>query len=105
MGKMLHCEESILYEAILTLKTVDECKLYFEDVCTIKEIKAMAQRIHVACQLDEGRNYLEVCESTGASSATISRVNKCLNYGEGGYRTAMERLKEAGKVPYESQKK
>ena len=105
MGKIRHCEETIFYEAILALNTVEECKLFFEDVCTIKEIQAMAQRIHVACQLDEGRNYLEVCEATGASSATISRVNKCLNYGEGGYRTAMERLKKAGKVPYETSKK
>ncbi len=105
MGKIRHPGEEVFFEAVMSLKTQEDCRLFFEDICTIKEIQAMAQRIHVAVQLDEGKNYLEVCESTGASSATISRVNKCLNYGEGGYRTAMERLKKAGKVPYEKAEK
>ena len=69
--------------------------MFFEDVCTIKELQAMSQRFRVACQLDAGRNYLDVSESTGASSATISRVNRCLNYGSG-YQKALENLKKAG---------
>lgn len=94
MDNTRHLWEERLYEAILTLKTPEECRLFFEDVCTIKEVQAMAQRFAVASQLDEGRNYLEVGCGTGASSATISRVNKCLVYGPGGYRMALDRLKE-----------
>ena len=67
-------------------------QLLFEDICTIKELQAMAQRWQVARQLAAGRNYNEVYEDTGVSSATISRVNKCLLYGNGGYRIALERL-------------
>ena len=97
MGMIRHPGEDLFYEALLSLQTPEEYKLFFEDVCTIKELQAMAQRFRVACQLDAGRNYLEVSESTGASSATISRVNRCLNYG-GGYQTALQNLKKAGKL-------
>ena len=69
-----------------------------KNVVTIKELQAITQRFQVACQLDAERNYLEVSEDTGASSATISRVNKCLLYGSGGYRAALDRLKKAGKL-------
>lgn len=97
--KQLHSPETdMLFEAILTLKTAEECYLFFEDICTIKEMQAMSQRLQVASQLEAGRNYLEVYEDTGVSSATISRVNKCLLYGNGGYRTVLERLKKAGKL-------
>ena len=97
--KSLHCQETdILFEAILSLNNINECYQFFEDICTIKELQAITQRFQVACQLDEERNYLEVSEDTGASSATISRVNKCLHYGSGGYRTAIDRLKKAGKL-------
>lgn len=82
-----------LFKAILSLKSVEECYLFFEDACTIKELNEIAQRFQVACLLDEGRNYQEVNKETGASTATICRVNKCLNYGGGGYRTAIDRLK------------
>ena len=95
MGKIRHPGEEQFYEAILSLKTLEDCQLFFEDVATIKELQAMAQRFRVACLLDEGRNYIEVSETTGASSATISRVNRCLNYG-GGYRMALDYLKKAG---------
>ncbi len=95
MGKIRHPGEEEFYQAILSLKTIEECRLFFEDVATIKELQAMAQRFRVACLLDEGSNYLEVSQATGASSATISRVNRCLNYG-GGYRTALDRIKKAG---------
>ena len=95
MGKIRHPGEEQFYEAILSLKTIEECQLFFEDVSTIKELQAMCQRFRVACLLDGGSNYLEVSEATGASSATISRVNRCLNYG-GGYRMALDNLKKEG---------
>ena len=82
-----------LFEAIAALKTPEECRLFFQDICTIKELQAMAQRLQVAALLDEGQNYNAVCEQTGASTAPISRVNKCLLYG-GGYRLVLDRLKE-----------
>lgn len=81
-----------LYAGILKLRTLQECERFFTDICTIKELQAMSQRLEVARQLYEGRNYNEVCRDTGASSATICRVNKCLNYGDGGYKAVLERL-------------
>ena len=92
MDKLRNPETDLLFEGILTLQTVEECYRFFTDICTIKELQAMTQRLQVAKQLYEGRNYNEVCRDTGASSATICRVNKCLNYGDGGYRTVLERL-------------
>lgn len=80
-----------LFQAILCLKTVDECYDFFEDACTIKEIQEIAQRFDVAAQLWQGRNYSEVNQTTGASTATICRVKKCLNYGSG-YRLVLTRL-------------
>ena len=98
MKKLRSEEMDLLFEAVLSLKTVDECHLFFEDICTIKELQSLVQRFQVACQLDAGGNYNAVSEDTGASSATISRVNKCLLYGSG-YQTALERLKKAGRIP------
>ena len=83
-----------LYRGILSLQTREECYAFFEDICTIKELQAMAQRFRVAAQLRENKNYNEIQADTGASSATISRVNKCLLYGSGGYSTALQRLSE-----------
>lgn len=97
MNDHINQQQDNLFEAILSLRTLEECRLFFDDVCTIKELQAMAQRFQVACQLDAGKNYNEVYEETGVSSATICRVNKCLVYG-GGYRLALERLKEEGKL-------
>ena len=97
MTKLRHRDEELFYEAILTLRTQEECRRFFEDICTIKELQASSQRMRVACLLDGGSNYLEVSEATGASSATISRVNRCLNYGSG-YREAIDNLKKAGKL-------
>ena len=94
MGKARHPGEEQFYEAVLSLKTAEECRMFFEDISTIKELQAMSQRFRVACLLDSGSNYLEVSEATGASSATISRVSRCLNYGDGGYTTALGRMKE-----------
>ena len=74
-----------LFEAILKLKTKEDCAKFFEDVCTMKEIEDLSQRLEVAAMLKAGKNYREITEATGASTATISRVNKCLMYGKGGY--------------------
>ena len=82
------------YRGILQLKTQAECRAFFEDVCTIKELESLAQRFQVAQLLSSGKNYNEVNEMTGASTATICRVNKCLNYGDGGYRIVLERMNE-----------
>nr|MBQ8244819.1 hypothetical protein [Oscillospiraceae bacterium] len=98
MGKNRHPGEAQFYEAVLSLQTLEDCRLFFEDVSTIKELQAMSQRFRVACLLDEGKNYLEVSEATGASSATISRVNRCLLYG-GGYRAALDHLQKGEKQP------
>ena len=94
MKPMESPELDMLLEAILTLRTKEECRRFLEDICTIKEVQAMAQRLAVAKALDDGQNYNEVCAETGASSATISRVNRCLLYGDGGYRTVLHRMKE-----------
>jgi len=83
-----------LFQAIASLKTEQECALFFQDICTIKEVQAMAQRWEVAKALDAGRNYNEIYADTGVSSATISRVNRCLMYGDGGYRIVLDRMKE-----------
>ena len=82
----------ILFKAILTLENVEECYKFFEDVATINELRALSQRIQVAKMLKNKKVYTEIAESTGASTATISRVNKCLNYGEGGYNLVLDRL-------------
>lgn len=82
-----------LFEAVLSLKTTEECQHFFEDLCTIKELQDLSQRLEVAEMLYDGKNYQEVSRTTGASTATISRVNKCLNYGSRGYETALKRMK------------
>ena len=92
MSKLRNSETDLLFEGILKLETVEECYRFFTDICTIKELQAMTQRLQVAKQLADGRNYNEVCKDTGVSSATICRVNKCLNYGDGGYRMVLQRL-------------
>ncbi len=83
-----------LYKAVLSLETEEECAAFFEDVCTIQETEAIAQRIEVACQLNKGKSYVDINKSTGASTATICRVSRCLNYGSGGYKTVIERMGE-----------
>ena len=86
-----------LFEAILRLESVDECYNFFEDVCTINEVQDMAQRFDVALMLDEGKNYQSIAKEVNVSTATISRVSRCLNYGSGGYRNAIEKIKSAEK--------
>ena len=83
-----------LCKAVLKLETIDECYQFFEDICTISELKAMAQRLEVARLLDEGCIYENIVEKTGASTATISRVKRCLVYGADGYKSVMPLLKD-----------
>ena len=83
-----------LYQVILDLKTVGECYDFFEDLCTIKELKDLSARLDVAFLLDKGLSYQAVAGETGVSSATICRVKKCLDYGSGGYRRAIDRAKQ-----------
>ena len=85
-----HCEE--MYEALLSLQTVEECKKFMEDLCTVNELQAMEQRYQVASYLNDGMIYSDILQRTGASSATISRVNRSLQYGAGGYDIVFERL-------------
>ena len=90
--KKPRCDD--MYRAILTLKTVEECKQFFDDLCTVTELQAMEQRYQVAQYLDSGLIYNDILEKTGASSATISRVNRSLQYGNGGYEIVFARLRE-----------
>ena len=80
-----------LYSAILSLKTEEDCKIFFEDICTIKELETMSQRLEVAKMLLDKKTFNEIVAATGASTTTISRVNRCLNYGDGGYRKVLEK--------------
>lgn len=90
--KDVHMDE--LFKGILSLDSVEECYNFFEDLCTITELRAMAQRFQVAKMLDQGQIYSDIVRETGASTATISRVNKCLIYGTDGYRMVLDRAKE-----------
>jgi len=85
-----------LFNAILELKSVEECYAFFEDICTINELKALSQRLEVAKLLREKVIYEKIVEDTGASTATISRVKRCLEYGADGYKTILERLETKG---------
>lgn len=85
-------EIDALFEAVLVLEDREDCYRFFEDLCTINEIQAMAQRLEVAKLLREKKTYTEIEQKTKASTATISRINKCLNYGAEGYKRILERL-------------
>jgi TrpR-related protein YerC/YecD len=89
-------DESVdfLFQAILTLQNLDDCYRFFEDLCTVPEIKAMSQRLLVAHMLSEKRVYSDIVSHTGASTATISRVNRSLNYGCDGYEMVFDRMKK-----------
>ena len=87
-------QDALLFEAILALKDQEECRAFFQDLCTVAELKAMAQRLEVAQLLDQGFIYNDILQQTGASSATISRVNRALQYGSDGYKTVLPRLKK-----------
>ncbi len=93
-SKLKSDEADHLFAAILALKTEEDCYRFFEDICTISEMHSIAQRWEVARLLNSGMTYSAIAEKTGASTATVSRVGKCLNYGAEGYRTMLERLGE-----------
>ena len=84
-----------LFRAVLSLNSIEECYRFFEDICTVKELRDMSQRLDTAFLIDKGISYQHISEQTGVSTATISRVSRCLNYGAGGYREIIDRMKEA----------
>ena len=88
-----------LFEAICALKSPEECYHFFEDLCTIKEMQDMVQRFDTAILLDQGKSYQKIAEEVGVSTATISRVNRCLLYGAGGYRKAIEQIRSKENNP------
>ena len=93
MNKKIHTEAvDQLFDAILSLRNRDECYTFFEDVCTINELLSLSRRVEVAKMLREKKTYLEISEKTGASTATISRVNRSLSYGNDGYEMVFERM-------------
>ena len=91
-SKIKNEEMDLFFNAILSLKNIKECYDFFEDVATINEVKELAQRMQVAKLLSEKKTYTEIAEETGASTATISRVNRCVNYGSGGYSIVLSRI-------------
>lgn len=95
-SKLKSKELDALFEAILSLKSEEECYLFFEDLCTVAELSAISQRYKVALMLKNKTTCHAIAEKTGASTATISRVNRCLNYGTGGYRMVLERNEKQG---------
>lgn len=98
MSKKIRTEEvDYLFDAILSLRDREECYRFFEDVCTVNELLSLSQRFEVAHMLREQKTYLDIAEKTGASTATISRVNRSLNYGNDGYDMVFERLKNREK--------
>jgi len=93
-SRMKSPELDDVFHAILTLRDITECYRFFEDICTINELQALSQRWQVAKRLDAGVTYQEISHQFNASTATISRVNRCLEYGAGGYRLMLDRMKE-----------
>jgi len=91
-GKIKNEHIDNLFKAVLELRSTEECYMFFEDICTVSELNAIAQRLEVAQMLKNGSTYTEISEATGASAATISRVNRCLQYGADGYILILERL-------------
>ena len=87
-------DKDALFRAILSLQTPEECRVFFEDLCTMKEVEDMAQRLTAARLLLEGCTYEQIVRHVAISTATISRINRCIQYGSGGYRTILERVKE-----------
>ncbi|MCR4723367.1 MAG: hypothetical protein K5629_06280 [Eubacteriales bacterium] len=91
--KTKHLKEN-LFKAVLQLRTEEEAAKFFDDICTIGEIDSLSQRLEVARLLKEGKTYIEIVDLVGASSTTISRVNRCLNFGPGGYTIVLDRMEE-----------
>lgn len=93
-SKLKNEELDYFFKAILKLNNIEECYRFFEDVATINEVKALSQRLQVAKMLKEKHTYTDIADKTGASTATISRVNRCINYGCDGYNIILDRLKD-----------
>ncbi len=97
--KLKDSQTDLLFTAILSLENIAECYAFFADISTIAELKSLAQRFQVAIMLRQGRTYADICESTGVSTATISRVNRSLEYGSDGYQLVLDRLDKSGQLP------
>ena len=99
MSKKIHTEAvDHLFEAVLCLENKEECYTFFEDVCTVNELLSLSQRFEVAKMLRDQKTYLDIAEKTGASTATISRINRCIQYGSGGYEKILNRAEKASKI-------
>ncbi|MCI8473608.1 MAG: hypothetical protein HFE65_11000 [Clostridiales bacterium] len=98
--KEIDAQMRYLFEGILSLQTVEECSRFFEDICTVVEIIEMSKRLTAAKMLADNTTYTDIMEKTGLSTATISRVNRCLKYGSDGYAVVLERLDAAGADPF-----
>ena len=98
MANMQNESKDRLFRAILQLDSIDDCYAFFEDLCTIKEVNDMAQRMDAAVLLSRGENYQTIAKEVGISTATISRVSRCLNYGSGGYQAAINKLSAEDKA-------
>ena len=96
MSKWYNEDVQVLFEAVLILRSQEECKAFFADVCTVKEIIDLSQRLKIAGMLRKKTSYAAITQEIGVSTATISRVSRCLDYGEGGYDLVLNRLKEQG---------
>ena len=96
MGLTKNRQTDELFASVLLLESVEECYRYFEDLCTIQEVRDLSQRLEIAKALDAGGSYQSTIEKTGVSTATIGRVKRCLNYGAGGYRLILDRMREGG---------
>ena len=103
--KRMDSKMEYLFNGILSLNTVDECMSFFEDICTVTEIIEMSKRLTAAKMLSDNCTYTDIIEKTGLSTATISRVNRCLKYGSDGYTEVLRRLDEKGKTPWTEEDK
>ena len=99
MGLPKNKQTDELFASVLLLDSIEECYRYFEDLCTIQEVRDLAQRLEIAKALDVCNSYQSTIEKTGVSTATIGRVKRCLNYGAGGYRLILDRIREGGQKP------
>ena len=99
--KEMDAQMKYLFEGILSLGTVEECARFFEDLCTVTEVIELSKRLTAAKMLASGATYTDIIEKTGLSTATISRVNRCIKYGSDGYTAVLAKLDEAGATPFE----
>ncbi|MBR2765485.1 MAG: TrpR YerC/YecD [Blautia sp.] len=104
MGKSVHTESvDTFFDAVLSLRSREECYTFFEDVCTVNELLSLAQRFEVAMMLMDKKTYIEIAQKTGVSTATISRVNRSLNYGNNSYELVAERIRNQSRPDEDTQ--